>query len=86
MQMSSGGRGFGFQVSGGSDTVQEAQVDMVLPGSAAEEGGLRSGDRITCVNGQDVTSLKHTDLVAIIRKVSGRLYPRQWLHIMTQDE
>ena len=86
MNMSSGGRGFGFQVSGGLDTVQEAQVDMVLPGSAAEEGGLRSGDKIVSVNGQDVTSLKHTDLVAIIRKVSGRLSQRELYSWRYMDE
>ena len=68
--MKSSGRGFGFQVSGGSDTVMKAQVDMVLPGSTAEEGGLRSGDEITSVNGEDVTSMKHSELVAAIRKVS----------------
>lgn len=68
--MNSGGRGFGFQVCGGSDTSMLAQVDMVLPGSSAEQGGLRSGDRITTVNGQNVMSLKHTEIVSTIRKVS----------------
>ena len=70
VEMNSEGRGFGFQVTGGSNTMMRAQVDMVLPGSAAEKGGLRSGDEITSVNGQDVTSLKHSDLVVAIRKVS----------------
>lgn len=72
VQMSSGGRGFGFQVSGGADTAMPARVDIVLPGSAAEEGGLRSGDEITSINGQNVTSLGHTHLVSIIRKVGYR--------------
>ena len=62
------GGGFGFQVSGGSDTVMKAQVDMVLPGSAAEQGGLRAGDEITSVNELEVTSLKHAELVSAIRQ------------------
>lgn len=68
--MNISGGGFGFQVSGGLDTVMKAQVDMVLPGSAAEEGGLQSGDEITSVNGQNITSFKHADLVAAIRQVT----------------
>lgn len=63
------GGGFGFQVRGGLDTMMNAQVDMVLPGSAAEKGGVRSGDEIISVNDRDVTGLKHGDLVAAIRKV-----------------
>ena len=67
MEVTSGG--FGFQVRGGLDTVMRAQVDMVLPGSAAEGGGVRAGDEIISVNGRDVTALKHADLVSAIRQV-----------------
>ena len=72
MEMSSSGGGFGFQVRGGLDTMLRAQVDMVLPGSVAEKGGVRSGDEIIRVNGRDVTALKHADLVAAIRQVRFR--------------
>ena len=80
VKMSSSGRGFGFQVSGGSDTGLPAQVDMVLPGSAAEQGGLRSGDEIISVNGQNVTSLNHTDLVSAIRKVNWHALSHHKIH------
>lgn len=73
VHMNSSGRGFGFQVCGGLDTSMMAQVDMVLPGSSAEQGGLRSGDQIATVNGQNVMSLKHTEVVSTIRKVNIHL-------------
>lgn len=41
VHMKSRGAGFGFQVSGGVDTGQPAQVDMVLPGRSG--GGAGGG-------------------------------------------
>lgn len=51
----------------------KAQVDMVLPGSPADSGGIRSGDEIISVNSRDVTALKHADLVAAIRQVCSSI-------------
>ena len=42
MKSAGQGKGFGFQVSGGVDTGQAPQVDMVLPGTLLVGG---SGER-----------------------------------------
>ena len=41
-----------------------------LTGLAADKAGLKEGDQIVSVNRQDVTSLKHEDLVSMIKRVS----------------
>jgi hypothetical protein len=69
IEMGITGGGFGFQVRGGLDTMMNPQVDIVLPGSAAEKGGVKSGDELISVNDRDVTGLRHADLVATIRQV-----------------
>ena len=52
---------FGLQLSGG------AVVARVVPGSPAEEAGLRSGDVVTAVNGQAVRN------ASVLRNVIGML-------------
>lgn len=37
---------------------------------AADKAGLKEGDQIVSVNKQDVTSMKHEDLVSMIKRVS----------------
>ena len=45
-------------------------ISLPLKGLAADKAGLKEGDQIVSVNRQDVTSLKHEDLVGMIKKVS----------------
>ena len=47
------------------------QVEVVLPGSAAEESGLMAGDEVVSVSKQDVTGLTHLEIVQLIRGVRG---------------
>ncbi len=42
---------------------------VMTTGSAAEASGLMMGDTLISVNGQDVTSLTHVDLVGSIKQV-----------------
>ena len=50
----------------GSDTYVGAQIQDVTPGSGAASAGLRSGDVITKVEGQEVTSPKQ--LIGYVRR------------------
>jgi regulator of sigma E protease len=49
--------------------VLEPVVDEVVPGSAAEEAGIRSGDRIVAVNGREIRSF--TELREIVAMNPG---------------
>ncbi len=48
--------------------VQGARIEMVVPGTAAEEAGIRAGDTIVEINGVEI--LNPTDLAREIRKFS----------------
>ena len=39
-------------------------------GLAADRAGLKEGDQLVSVNKQDISSLNHEELVAMIKKVS----------------
>ena len=52
------------------DYLQLYNTHISLKGLAADKAGLKEGDQIVSVNRQDVTSLKHEDLVGMIKKVS----------------
>jgi carboxyl-terminal processing protease len=47
------------------------RVIDVPPGSAAEKGGLRVGDRIAAIEGTSVTSLSYQEVVERLRGRSG---------------
>lgn len=47
------------------------RVIDVPPGSAAEQGGLRVGDRIAAIEGTSVTSLSYQEVVERLRGRSG---------------
>ena len=52
------------------DYLQLYNMHISVKGLAADKAGLKEGDQIVSVNRQDVTSLKHEDLVGMIKKVS----------------
>ncbi|XP_068585003.1 Na(+)/H(+) exchange regulatory cofactor NHE-RF2 isoform X2 [Cebidichthys violaceus] len=58
--------GYGFNLH--SKKTKDGQfVRSVDPGSAAESGDIRAGDRIVEVNGVNIEGLKHSEVVALIR-------------------
>lgn len=50
-------------------------IDLCLftlrTGLAADKAGLKEGDQLVSVNKQDISTLNHEALVAMIKKVSG---------------
>uniref|UniRef100_A0A0A9WPF3 Rho guanine nucleotide exchange factor 12 n=1 Tax=Lygus hesperus TaxID=30085 RepID=A0A0A9WPF3_LYGHE len=56
-------KGYGMKVSGDNPVY----VQSVKEGGAAEKAGLHSGDTILKVNGVNVTSLTHTEVVELIK-------------------
>jgi len=54
-----------------------AVIGKVSSGSAAEQAGLREGDRIVAVDGRPIASW--ADLVAVIRDAPGRSLSVEWL-------
>ncbi|XP_037326887.2 Na(+)/H(+) exchange regulatory cofactor NHE-RF2-like [Pungitius pungitius] len=61
-----GNHGYGFNLH--SNKTKDGQfVRSVDPGSAAEAGDIRPGDRLVEVNGVNIEGLKHSEVVALIR-------------------
>ncbi|XP_068448587.1 Na(+)/H(+) exchange regulatory cofactor NHE-RF2 [Clinocottus analis] len=61
-----GEHGYGFNLH--SNKTKDAQlVRSVDPGSAAERGDIRPGDRLVEVNGVNVEGLRHSEVVRLIR-------------------
>uniref|UniRef100_UPI003AAC63CD Na(+)/H(+) exchange regulatory cofactor NHE-RF2 n=1 Tax=Centroberyx gerrardi TaxID=166262 RepID=UPI003AAC63CD len=61
-----GEHGYGFNLH--SDKTRGGQfVRSVDPGSAAESADIRPGDRLVEVNGMNIDSLRHSEVVAFIR-------------------
>ncbi|KAK1886526.1 Na(+)/H(+) exchange regulatory cofactor NHE-RF2 [Dissostichus eleginoides] len=48
-------------------------VRSVDPGSAAESADIRPGDRIVEVNGMNISTLRHSEVVALIREGGGEV-------------
>ena len=42
---------------------------ILFVGSAAEDAGIKAGDKIVSVNKEDMTRLTHSELVSVIKKV-----------------
>ena len=57
-------RQIGIEPDSDAPTLSGVLKVRILPGSAAEKAGIRSGDRITALNGDEVVRLK--DLVALL--------------------
>jgi hypothetical protein len=57
-------RQIGIEPDSDEPTLNDVGKVRVLPGSAAEQAGIRSGDRITALNGEKVVRLK--DVVALL--------------------
>eukprot|EP00041_Stephanoeca_diplocostata_P029971 m.895975 g.895975 ORF g.895975 m.895975 type:complete len:1696 (+) comp23665_c0_seq2:202-5289(+) len=58
--------GYGFKVTGGSDTHKKPYVREVIAGSVADQRGLRKGDRLAMINHRDITTATHDDICAAI--------------------
>ncbi|XP_056405524.1 Na(+)/H(+) exchange regulatory cofactor NHE-RF1 isoform X1 [Hyla sarda] len=67
-----GPNGYGFHLH--SEKSRTGQfVRLVEPGSAAEKSGLRAGDRLIRVCGEDVRELTHQQVVSKIRAATEKL-------------
>lgn len=64
-----GNNGFGFTISG----QQPCILSCIVRDSPAERAGLRSGDYLVAVNGQNVSKVSHDDVVRLIGCSSGLL-------------
>ncbi|XP_076294993.1 regulator of G protein signaling family member locomotion defects isoform X5 [Lasioglossum baleicum] len=64
-----GSKGFGFTISG----QQPCILSCIVPGSPAENAGLRAGDYLVSVNGHNVSKVPHDDVVQLIGRSKGIL-------------
>lgn len=63
------GNGFGFTISG----QQPCILSCIVPNSPAEKAGLRPGDYLIAVSGQNVSKVPHDDVVQLIGSCYGVL-------------
>lgn len=64
-----GKNGFGFTISG----QQPCILSCIVPNSPAEQAGLRPGDYLIAVCGQNVSKVPHDDVVQLIGNCHGIL-------------
>lgn len=69
VEISRGKNGFGFTISGQAPCI----LSCIITGSPAEKAGLRPGDFLIAVNGQNVSKAPHDDVVRLIGNSSGVL-------------
>lgn len=67
-----GDNGYGFHLHGEKGKTGQF-IRLVEPDSPAETSGLRAGDRLVFVNGDDVENESHQQVVSRIRATVGRL-------------
>ncbi|XP_059204216.1 Na(+)/H(+) exchange regulatory cofactor NHE-RF1-like [Centropristis striata] len=67
-----GDNGYGFHLHGEKGKTGQF-IRLVEPDSPAETSGLRAGDRLVFVNGDDVENESHQQVVSRIRATMGRL-------------
>ncbi|KAM9392163.1 Na(+)/H(+) exchange regulatory cofactor NHE-RF1 [Pholidichthys leucotaenia] len=67
-----GDNGYGFHLHGEKGKTGQF-IRLVEHDSPAESSGLRAGDRLVFVNGEDVETESHQQVVARIRATEGRL-------------
>lgn len=67
-----GDNGYGFHLHGEKGRTGQF-IRLVEPDSPAETSGLRAGDRLVFVNGEDVENESHQQVVSRIRATVGRL-------------
>ncbi|XP_061158875.1 Na(+)/H(+) exchange regulatory cofactor NHE-RF1 [Syngnathus typhle] len=67
-----GDNGYGFHLHGEKGKTGQF-IRLVEPDSPAESAGLRAGDRLVFVNGDDVENESHQQVVGRIRSTPGRL-------------
>jgi len=70
LERKSTSQSWGFRIKGGVDCELILQVDLVHPGSCSCQSGLKSNDAILLVNEKDVTCMKHTEFVQLIKSLS----------------
>ncbi|XP_035212171.1 regulator of G-protein signaling 12-like, partial [Stegodyphus dumicola] len=69
VEISRGKNGFGFTISGQAPCI----LSCIITGSPAEKAGLRPGDFLIAVNGQNVSKAPHDDVVRLIGNSNGVL-------------
>ncbi|XP_069566155.1 Na(+)/H(+) exchange regulatory cofactor NHE-RF1-like [Brachyistius frenatus] len=67
-----GDNGYGFHLHGEKGKTGQF-IRLVEPDSPAETSGLRAGDRLVFVSGEDVENESHQQVVSRIRATAGRL-------------
>ncbi|XP_074033661.1 cbl-associated protein isoform X4 [Leptinotarsa decemlineata] len=63
-----GGAPWGFRMHGGADSGQQLRISRVNPGSKAAQRGIREGDLISSINGQNTKDLSNSDAHGLLRK------------------
>lgn len=71
-KLEKGDNGYGFHLHGEKGKTGQF-IRLVEPDSPAESSGLRAGDRLVFVNGEDVENESHQQVVSRIRATAGLL-------------
>jgi membrane-associated protease RseP (regulator of RpoE activity) len=68
-----GGSPWGMRLSGGKDFGSPLSVSKVTPGSKSSFAGVKDGDFILSINGQNTEDMKHMDAQAAIKRTGETL-------------